>query len=184
MQSLHHAVASAAPLSDHRWASAQTLSEYVDAATSNRELFRSILAAAHLSPQQAMRAQAISCERRVLILLEDWCVDAMHAASAMLRFVETNTLLSLRVLSRDANPDVMDAHRVGTARSIPVVMAFDHDGRECGWWGPRPSPLQMWIEHEMQYVEQPARSQYVRDWYAKDDGVTTQAELLTLLELG
>ncbi len=182
MRSLHQALASAALLTDERWASAQTLNDFVEAA-SNNVLWHSILTAAHLSPEHITRTRAISQDRRVVILLEDWCVDAMHAAAALHRFVETNALVSLRVLARDANADLMDAHQVGTARSIPVVMAFDHNGRECGWWGPRPSPLQLWIEEDMQFVEKSTRTQYVRDWYAKNAGTTTQAELLTLLEL-
>ncbi|MGH7713649.1 MAG: thioredoxin family protein, partial [Gemmatimonadaceae bacterium] len=41
------------------------------------------------------------------------------------------------VLSRDANPDIMNAHLTGRPRSIPVVIALDGNRMEHGWWGPR-----------------------------------------------
>ncbi len=183
MRSLHHAASDAAHLTAQRWDSAQTLSDFANAATANHTLWRSALCPTRLSPEHAGRAAAIEGDRRMLMLVEDWCLDAVHAAAAAQRLVEANALLSLRVLKRDEHPDVMDAHHVGTARSIPVVMAFDHDGHECGWWGPRPSPLQTWIETEMELIEKSARSPLVRDWYTQDAGVTTEAELLVLLEL-
>lgn len=182
MRSLHHAASHAAHLTDEHWVSAQTLSDFVNEATANQMLWRSTLCASRLLPEHVERAAAIAHERRMLILLEDWCVDAVHAAGAAQRLVDANALLSLRVLRRDEHPDVMDAHHVGAARSIPVIIAFDHHGYECGWWGPRPSPLQTWIETEMQCIETSARSPFVRDWYTQDAGVTTETELLLLLE--
>ena len=58
------------------------------------------------------------------------------------RLQEALPNFELRVLSRDENPDLMDAHLTNGTRSIPVVMILDQEFREVAWWGPRPRPLQ------------------------------------------
>jgi hypothetical protein len=77
----------------------------------------------------------------------------------------------------------MDAHLTGTARSIPVVIAYDDAFVERGWWGPRPAALQAWVfSPDGQALDKPERYRHVRGWYARDRGRTTVDEILTLLE--
>jgi hypothetical protein len=47
----------------------------------------------------------------------------------------------MRIVERDKNLDLIDAHLTGTSRSIPVIMLLDGDYVERGWWGPRPGPF-------------------------------------------
>jgi hypothetical protein len=85
----------------------------------------------------------------------------------------------LRVLSRDASPDLMDAHLTnGRSRSIPVVIVYDSAFREVGWWGPRPEEIQSWVLGEGLAMPSPERYKVVRRWYAQDKGRTTLSELL------
>jgi hypothetical protein len=85
----------------------------------------------------------------------------------------------LRVLTRDDNPDLMDAHLTnGRSRSIPVVIVYDERLREIGWWGPRPGEIQAWVLGEGLAMPSPERYKVVRGWYARDRGRTTLSELL------
>jgi hypothetical protein len=119
---------------------------------------------------------------RLLVLLEDWCGDAMYTVPFLQRIVDATGLLAMRVLQRDQHELLMASHMSGTARSIPVVMLFDADGVERAWWGPRPSPLQEWMLRDGLAMEKPLRYKGVRTWYARDRGVTTVDELLVMLE--
>ena len=77
----------------------------------------------------------------------------------------------------------MDAHlSPGGARAIPVVMVLDEEFEEQGWWGSRPAPLQRWFEEEGRAIPKEARYPLVRQWYARDRGYTTAAEMVALLE--
>lgn len=178
-----HAPSTLAPSVDEAvWASAPTLAQFVDHATQNQELWRTTMRLARLAPEEAARSAALHVPARVLVLLEDWCGDAMYTVPFVQRVVDANPLLEMRVLARDQHDALMAAHLSGTARSIPVVMAFGPDGAEVGWWGPRPTPLQQWMIEAGLAMEKPERYKAVRTWYARDRGVTTAQEILTLLE--
>jgi hypothetical protein len=88
----------------------------------------------------------------------------------------------MRVVGRDENPDLMDAHLTnGRSRSIPIVIVYDEEFNEIGWWGPRPGEIQSWVMTEGLSMPSPERYKFVRRWYAKDRGRTTLAELLDIL---
>jgi hypothetical protein len=131
----------------------------------------------HLLP----RAQAVRSELHLVTLLADWCVDAVSTVPYLVRLVEAMPNATMRCIERDQHLDLMDAHLTGTSRSIPVVIVFDADYRELGWWGPRPAELQEWslTNHQLPKEE---RNRYRRTWYARDKGVTTLDEVLTLIE--
>jgi hypothetical protein len=129
------------------------------------------------------RARALGGSYALLVLLEDWCGDAINTIPLLAALAESVPGWSLRVLERDKHLDLMDTHLTGTARAIPVVIAIDANGNEIGWWGPRPRPLQEWVmSPAARALSAPDRYREVRRWYARDRGHTTITELLDLLE--
>jgi hypothetical protein len=90
--------------------------------------------------------------------------------------------MDLRILARDQNPDIMDAHLTGTSRSIPIVILLNEKFRECGWWGPRPFALQRWVKEEGMTLPKEDRYHYIRTFYARDRGLTTAGEIVDMLE--
>jgi hypothetical protein len=114
----------------------------------------------------------------LVALSEDWCGDAVNTLPVIARLAE-QAGWDLRILSRDANPDLMDAHLTnGRSRSIPVVIVYDEHFEEIGWWGPRPGEIQDWVLGEGLALPSPERYKVVRGWYARDRGRTTLRELL------
>jgi thioredoxin family protein len=91
-------------------------------------------------------------------------------------------MVDLRVVGRDANPDLMDSHLTGTSRSIPVVIVLDDGYMDRGWWGPRPKELQAWTVGSGKALEKADRYREIRRWYARDRGLSTLEELVTLME--
>ena len=119
---------------------------------------------------------------KLLALSEDWCGDAVNALPVVARWAEAVPGMELRVLSRDENPDLMDAHLTdGRARSIPVVMVLDADYREVGWWGPRPRELQRWVLGDGKGMASDERYKVVRRWHARDKGRTLVEEILRIM---
>jgi hypothetical protein len=95
---------------------------------------------------------------------------------------ELTTRLDVRLLGRDANPDIMNAHLTNVSRSIPVAVVLDEQFVECGWWGPRPRELQRWVLDVGLAMPSVERYRHIRAWYARDHARSTLDELVSLIE--
>ncbi|HKG90976.1 MAG TPA: thioredoxin family protein [Gemmatimonadaceae bacterium] len=166
-----------------RFAAAPTYAEYAAGAQKNLELWQSIYRLATVDADAVERVRALPGRWQLLVLSEDWCGDAFNTVPVLAKLADLAPNLELRVLGRDANPDLMDAHLSPTgARAIPVVMVLDEDFVERGWWGSRPGPLQAWVTGEGMRLPPGERYPRVRQWYARDRGRTTVEEVVRLLE--
>ncbi|NLG62876.1 MAG: thioredoxin family protein [Candidatus Cloacimonetes bacterium] len=165
-----------------RFEGAQTLPEFIEGAEQNRELWRSIYSRATISETLLELARALPGKRYLLVLLEDWCGDAFNSVPWLARLADAvPEKLELRVLRRDENLDLMDAHLSPTGgRAIPVVMVLDESFEEIGWWGSRPAELQAWFEETGRSLEKEERYRQIRMWYARDRGASTLREVLAV----
>ncbi len=169
-------------LSDEKWDAAVSLDAFIGAATKHQELWHTTRRLAAISEPIAAAAAALHAPVRLLVLLEDWCGDAIHTIPVVARVAEAMPAAELRVLRRDEHDDLMQRHLTGTARAIPVVIAYDAHHMEGGWWGPRPSPLEAWVLRDGNAMEKEDRYKAIRTWYARDRGNTTAAETIALLQ--
>ncbi len=166
-----------------RYLAASTFEEFLATVQTNRDLWLTVYARARIPEVLIERARAATGGRPIhlLVLSEDWCGDAVNTVPVLARLAERVQGMDLRILARDANPDLMDAHLTGTSRSIPVVIALDDEYKERGWWGPRPKALQDWVLGPGQEMNKQDRYREVRRWYARDLGLTTLEEIVSLL---
>ena len=156
--------------------------QFLEMVAEHRDLWRSLAKRAALPEDLVAHARALPGRWHLLLLSDDWCGDSVNVVPYVARLTEAAPQIDLRILPRDTNLDLMDAHLTGTSRSIPVVIVLDEDFRECGWWGPRPTPLQEWVLAVGMGLPKDARYREVRSWYARDRGVTTLGEIVGLLE--
>lgn len=168
-------------ISDERYAAALDYPTYAATITRNLELWQGIYRTAVTDADVVARARAAG-SWRLLALSEDWCGDAVNTIPVIARLVERAPNLELRILGRETNEDIMQAHLTAGTRSIPVVIALDASGREYGWWGPRPAPLQRWVRTVGLLLPKDERYRLTRGWYARDRGRRTLAEVVDLLE--
>jgi hypothetical protein len=165
-----------------RFEGAQTLSDFIASAEENRELWQSIYARAAVSDDVLELARQLPAKRHLLVLVEDWCGDAFNSVPFLARLADAVAdKLELRVLRRDENLDLMDAHlspRGG--RAIPAVIVLDENFAEIGWWGSRPAELQAWIDETGASLEKAERYRQIRIWYSRDRGVSTLTEVLAV----
>ncbi len=167
-----------------RYARALTMEQFVAVAAANQELWASFARRTVAADDLVDRANRLPGRQHLLVLLEDWCGDAVNTMPALAALARASDTLDMRILSRDENPDLMNAHPSGGTRSIPVVIVLDEAYRELGWWGPRPSALQSWVHSDGQMLDKAARYREVRRWYARDRARTTLNEIFWLLEGG
>lgn len=159
-----------------------TLDTFIAEAQKNRDFWAGVRRTARVSAAATSRLRALRGTYTLLALAEDWCGDAVNTLPVLQRLVEGSARITLRLLRRDEHPRLMDAHLTLGTRSIPVVMVLDGSGRERGWWGPRPGPLQQWYYDELKALTKEERGRKMREWYARDRGETVVGELLALLE--
>lgn len=169
------------PLSE-RFAAAQTFGEFLDAAQAMREFWHASARRASVEPALVERAIATGANWHLLVLNADWCGDSVNTVPYVARLAEAAPNVELRLLDRDENLDLMDAHLTGGSRSIPRVIVLDSQFRDCGSWGPRPAELQRWVRAHGMALPRSDRYRETRAWYARDGGRTTVAEVVSLLE--
>lgn len=166
-----------------RYAAAPRFSEFLERAEQNAALWRDTYRLARIPEELVERARALPGRWHLLVLLEDWCIDAVNPVPVLARMAELAPAIDLRVLSRDENLDLMDAHlSPAGARAMPVVIAYDEGFVERGWWGSRPGPLQAWVDGEGTALEKAEKYRHIRAWHARDRGRTTVDEVLALIE--
>lgn len=165
-----------------RFESGADFEQYLAVVEKNRELWRGVWDRVVIPPDIAERVGTLGGTWHLVALSEDWCGDAVNLLPLVARLAQAVPGLSLRVLGRDDNLDLMDAHLTGTSRSIPVVILYDEAFNERGWWGPRPAPIQRWVMEEGLKLPSDDRYREIRRWYARDRGRTTLEEIATLLE--
>jgi hypothetical protein len=126
-----------------RYEGAPTFSAYLDSVAKHPELWQGVYRTAVVSVESVERLRRIPGTWRLLALSEDWCGDAVSLLPVLARLTE-QAGTDLRVLPRDANADLMDAHLTSGTRSVPVVMVLNDAYEVATWWGPRPAVVQRW----------------------------------------
>ena len=158
----------------------QTFDQFLADAQANAQLWHGIYERVEPHQPAVERARAYAGNRKLLVINEDWCGDAVNIVPHVARLADAAGI-ALRVIGRDAHPAVMDAHLTRGSRSIPIVIALDENYRELGWWGPRPRALQQWFYDEGKAMAPGDRYRELRRWYALDRGRTIANEVVELL---
>ncbi|HKH84116.1 MAG TPA: thioredoxin family protein, partial [Gemmatimonadales bacterium] len=68
-------------------------------------------------PDWALAAIPSGARRKLLVIAEDWCGDASNTVPAIAKLVDSAPGLELRVIPRDANPDLMNRYLTNGSRS-------------------------------------------------------------------
>jgi hypothetical protein len=164
-----------------RFEQAPRFADYLQSVVKYADLWNGVYRMAVIQPEVVERIGQVAGVWRMLALAEDWCGDAVSTLPVIARLAEQSGF-DLRVLGRDANPDLMDAHLTSGSRSIPVVMVLDAAFHERAWWGPRPAAVQRWMTGEALLIPKEDRNRRKRAWYARDRGRTTVAEVVEAVE--
>jgi thioredoxin-like negative regulator of GroEL len=126
-----------------------------------------------------------------LVITEAWCGDAAQIIPVLNKLVEENENISLKMILRDENLEVMDQFLTNGTRSIPILIVLDSETLEVlNSWGPRPVEVQeMVMEAKSNAANHPEDSKEIWDeakknaqlWYTKDKSKTIQAEILGIM---
>lgn len=120
-----------------------------------------------------------------VVLTEGWCGDAAQNLPVISKMANLSHNITLKLLLRDENLDVMDQYLTHGGRSIPKLICLKtRTLEELGTWGPRPEVAQQLV---MAYKQNPQVSfeefaETLHAWYAKDKTQHLQMEFTHLLQ--
>lgn len=150
----------------------------------NFSRMKRILKTTQISEDVTNTVQCLNEKLTWIVLAESWCGDAAQNIPVFAKIVEANPNISLRILLRDDNPEVMDQYLTNGGKSIPKLIALDENLNELGTWGPRPKFLQDWLYENKANpkMEMSELKEQFQLWYTKDKGQTLQKEMVLLLK--
>ena len=119
------------------------------------------------------------------VLTEAWCGDAAQNIPVLYAATLSNPLITMKLLLRDENPEIMDAYLTHGGRSIPKLIAVDEDFNELFTWGPRPEGAQVLLAEYKANPVKPYKefAEDIQRWYNTDKSESVQKELLEILEV-
>jgi len=165
-----------------RYCEGETFAEFMARETIDHALWVGITRHVSITLEISARVEALGGHWHLLVLSEDWCGDSVNIVPIVARLTESVSNMDMRILSRDENLDIMDTHLTGKSRSIPIVILLNKKYEECGWWGPRPRALQKWVLEKGMLLPKDERYKEIRTFYARDRGLTTMDEIVSMLE--
>jgi hypothetical protein len=165
-----------------RFESGSTFAQFMATDFTNKLFWEQVFRRATVGEDVLRRARELGGRWHLLALNEDWCGDSVNILPYVAKLADAVPGFDLRIVRRDENLDIMDAHLTGTSRSIPIIILLDESFSECGWWGPRPAELQKWVMEEGLKLPKEERYKHARTWYARDRGASTMNEIVSTFE--
>ena len=121
-----------------------------------------------------------------LVITESWCGDASPSLPVMNKIAQLNRNITLRVVLRDDNLDLMNRFLTNNAMSIPKLIVLDESNdRVLAEWGPRPSIATKMVEnYKTEHGKLTAEfKEDLQLWYNKNKGQNILEDVVALLPL-
>lgn len=138
-----------------------------------------------VSEENIQKLLALKKEYIWLVISEGWCGDAGQLLPILNKLAVLTPHIELKVVFRDENPVLMQQFLTNGAQSIPKLIVLDKESKNVrGHWGPRPKGASDLIKsYKQQYgvIDETAKTE-LQLWYLHDKGISTQNELVTLME--
>ena len=114
-------------------------------------------------------------------ITDDWCIDSAYSLPLLKEAAALHGDITIHILMRDDNLDIMDDYLTDGRRSIPIFAGFGSSSNELFKWGPHPDKLEK-LRSSLQEAGEPGRvvSGSTIDWYAADGYLEVERELAAL----
>ena len=152
------------------WEQAEPFCRFLERVTKLQSLWEGSAKNAVVPAWAREKFAALPNGLRMLVLNADWCLDSASSVPVLARLAEDVPGVELRVLDRDAHPEIMDQYLTNGTRSIPLAILLDRNFGELGRWGPRPVELQDFVRRNLERMSKEAIHLEIRKWYVADRG--------------
>lgn len=120
-----------------------------------------------------------------LVLTEGWCGDAAQNIPLFWLMEKTCANLTLKLILRDENLELMDQYLTNGGRSIPKLICIENTSNNVIFtWGPRPETAQNFVlDAKKKGVDKKEMATELHGWYATDKLQSTQNEFVKLISV-
>ena len=139
-----------------------------------------------LSEDTIYQVSKLDKKRTWIVLTESWCGDAAPALPVMHKMASLNSNITLKILLRDENSELMNRFLTNGSMSIPkLIIIDDATDTTLDEWGPRPKKAAEMVVNQKSKPEglTPEFKETLQLWYNKDKGQSIAHELLAALLL-
>lgn len=133
-----------------------------------------------LSATQKSKLQSIPSNFSLLVISEGWCGDAAQSMPVVNVIME-ELGVEQKIVFRDENPELMNAYLTDGAKSIPMFIGVDEQGKELFHFGPRPAGGMDLLAKHKENPEVYTADEFHKDlqvWYNQDKGESIFNELI------
>ena len=138
-----------------------------------------------ITDENSLKLKSLKGEYIWLVISEGWCGDAAQILPIIHKMAEESGKIELKIVLRDENEALMNLFLTNKAKAIPIVIVIDKQtGDVLGNWGPRPKGAADFIKNykkEFGAIDETAKTD-LQLWYLHDKGLSTQQELINLME--
>jgi hypothetical protein len=138
-----------------------------------------------ITDENSLKLKSLKGEYIWLVISEGWCGDAAQILPIIHKMAEESGKIELKIVLRDENEALMNLFLTNKAKAIPIVIVIDKQtGDALGNWGPRPKGAADFIKNykkEFGAIDETAKTD-LQLWYLHDKGLSTQQELINLME--
>jgi len=137
-----------------------------------------------ISEETIENLRSISKNQIWIVLTEGWCGDAAHSLPVINKMVENSDGISLKILLRDENEELMNKFLTNGNKSIPKLIMLDADTNELiDSWGPRPTEAAKMVKNQKERhgILDADFKKDLQMWYNANKGTNIEAEILALL---
>jgi hypothetical protein len=121
-----------------------------------------------------------------LVLSEGWCGDAAQLLPIIYKMAaESKNKIELKIVLRDENPELMNLFLTNGGKAIPKLIIIHKEKLEViADWGPRPEGATDLVNNykkEFGAFDETIKTD-LQLWYLHDKGVSTQDEIMEIME--
>lgn len=121
-----------------------------------------------------------------LVISEGWCGDAAQLLPIIYKMATaSNDKIELKIVLRDENPDLMNLFLTNGGKAIPKLIIIDKEKLEViADWGPRPKgAIELVTNYKKEFgvIDETIKTN-LQLWYLHDKGISTQEEIMKIME--
>ena len=139
-----------------------------------------------ITDENGAKLKALTKRYIWLVLSESWCGNAAQILPILHKMeLESDGKIEMKLVLRDENETLMNHFLTHKGKAIPKLIVIDKEtGSVVGDWGPRPQGAVNLIEvykAEFGSIYETVKAN-LQLWYLHDKGVSTQNEIILLLQ--
>jgi hypothetical protein len=139
-----------------------------------------------LTEEDRIAFKTIKEKQTWLILIESWCADGAQTIPVLNKIAETTPFITLKILLRDENIDLMNQFLTNGTQSIPKLIITDQNNNVLHTWGSRSKAATALVtayKNEHGKIDEVFKKN-LQIWYNKDKGKSIIKDILELILAG